>query len=189
MTDTPSPSAAARRVLIVTTNHGVETSELTVPLRALRADGVRVTVAAPRPEAIITLVHDRTVGETVAPDATLAEIDPSRFDLLLLPGGTINADRLRGDDDAQRIVRRFAVSGRPVAAICHAPWVLVDTGLAAGRTLTSYPSIRPDLVNAGAVWKDAEVVVVDADGWRLITSRSPADLDVFVSAVRDALGA
>lgn len=105
------------------------------------------------------------------------------YDLLLLPGGTVNPDKLRLNEAAVKFVEDFVSSGKPVAAICHGPWTLVEAGVVAGRTLTSYPSIRTDLRNAGATVVDEEVVV---DG-NLITSRSPEDLKAFIAAVADAL--
>ena len=107
----------------------------------------------------------------------------------MIPGGTLNADQLRADETVQQVTRAFAADAKPVAAICHAPWLLVDAGLAAGRDLTSVPTIRNDLVNAGAHWSDQEVVVDDAGGYRLITSRTPDDLDAFNAAIIDALTA
>jgi protease I len=177
-----------RTVLAIVTNYGVEQDELVVPLEHLRERGAIVTVAATSTDDVQTLVGDKDPGRAVAPDVVLDDVDPAGFDLLLIPGGTINADTLRLEAGASRIVQGFAESGRPVAAICHGPWALVEAGVLGGKTLTSSPSLRTDVVNAGAAtWKDEEVVVCDAEGWRLITSRNPGDLKAFLGAIDDTL--
>ena len=172
--------------LVITTNYGVEQDELTVPLQALRDAGIDVTVAAVSNEPIETLVGDKDPGESVTPDTTLSDVDPSAFDLLVVPGGTINADQLRGEADALNIVRAFARDGKTIAAICHAPWLLVEADLTRGKTLTSWSSLATDVRNSGATWVDQELVTDDADGWTLITSRSPEDLDAFTGAITSA---
>lgn len=176
-----------RTVLVLTSNFGTETSEIRTPIDALREAGATVTVAATEPGVVRTLELDREPGPEVPVDTTYDQVRASDYDALVLPGGTLNADQLRADETAQRVVRAFAADAKPVAAICHAPWLLVDAGLADGRELTSVPTIRTDLVNAGARWSDQEVVVDDAGGYRLITSRTPEDLDAFVAAIHDAL--
>jgi protease I len=147
--------------LVITTNYGIEQDELTVPLQALRDAGIDVTVAAVSNEPI----------------------NWSAFDLLVVPGGTINADQLRGEADALNIARAFARDGKTIAAICHAPWLLVEADLTRGKTLTSWSSLATDVRNSGATWVDQELVTDDADGWTLITSRSPEDLDAFTGAI------
>ncbi|MEG3615358.1 type 1 glutamine amidotransferase domain-containing protein [Isoptericola haloaureus] len=176
-----------RTVLAVVTNYGVEQDELVVPLEHLRDSGAVVTVAAATSDDVATLVGDKDPGRTVTPDVTLDDVDPAGFDLLLVPGGTLNADTLRLQPAATEIVRSFTRSGRPVAAICHGPWLLVEAGVVPGKTATSYPSLETDLRNAGASWKDAPVIVDPAEGWTLITSRTPDDLDDFLDAVDAAL--
>ncbi|MEV4427415.1 type 1 glutamine amidotransferase domain-containing protein [Streptomyces sp. R-07] len=176
-----------KNVLVLTTNYGTEQDELRKPVAALRENGARVTVAAQKDEAVRTLVSDRRPGADVQPDTTLEKATADGFDAVIVPGGTLNADRLRTDAEARRLVSAFADAGKPVAAICHGPWLLVDSGLAKGRELTSYPSLRPDLENAGGTWVDREVVV-DASGHHLlITSRRPGDLDAFAAAIVRAL--
>ncbi|MDO8145883.1 MULTISPECIES: type 1 glutamine amidotransferase domain-containing protein [unclassified Isoptericola] len=174
-------------VLAIVTNYGVEQDELVVPLEHLRERGAVVTVAAATSDDVATLVGDKDPGRTVTPDVTLDDVDPAGFDLLLVPGGTLNADTLRLQPSAVEIVRSFTRSGRPVAAICHGPWVLVEAGVTTGKTVTSYPSLQTDLSNAGAAWKDAPVVVDPGEGWTLITSRTPDDLDDFLEAVDEVL--
>ncbi|MFF5427939.1 MULTISPECIES: type 1 glutamine amidotransferase domain-containing protein [unclassified Streptomyces] len=176
-----------KNVLILTTNYGTEQDELTKPATVLREAGARVTVAAQKDEPVRTLVSDRDPGETVRPDTTLEKVSADDFDAVVVPGGTLNADTLRTDEDARRIVSAVAGAGKPVAAVCHGPWLLVDSGLARDRDLTSYPSLRPDLENAGARWTDREVVVDTSGGHTLITSRKPDDLDAFSAAIVDAL--
>jgi protease I len=180
---------AGKNVLVLTTNYGTEQDELRKPVAVLRDHGAHVTVAAQKDESVRTLVHDRQPGAVVQPDTTLAEATADGFDAVVVPGGTLNADRLRTDDEARRLVSAFADAGKPVAAICHGPWLLVDSGLARDRELTSYPSLRRDLENAGGTWRDREVVVDSSAAHTLITSRRPADLDAFAAAIVEALEA
>mgnify|MGYP003366637483 CR=1 FL=1 len=185
MTDTLND----KKILILSTNYGTETSELTSPLRYLKEHGAQVTVAAPSTDPIATLEGDKDPGEKVTPDATLSDVRVADYDAVVVPGGTINADTLRTDSDAQALVKSFADDGKVVAMICHAPWLLVDSGLAKGKTLTSYHSISADLRNAGATWVDQEVKVCPANGYRLITSRQPGDLDAFNRTIEETLAA
>ncbi|MEV8031713.1 DJ-1/PfpI family protein [Streptomyces sp. NPDC086182] len=176
------------RVLVLVTNYGVEQDELLVPVRRLREDGADVTIAAVTPDPIQTLVGDRDPGETVEPTTTLETLDPGAHQLLLIPGGTINADQLRLRPKVLETIRAFAASGRPIAAICHGPWALVEADVLSGKTLTSYPSVRTDARNAGAkAWVDEAVVSDTANGYTLVTSRTPKDLDDFLGAVDKAL--
>lgn len=180
-------SLEGRNVLVLTTNYGTEQDELRKPVAVLRENGARVAVAALKDEPVQTLVSDRDPGAVVRPDTTLAQETADAYDAVVVPGGTLNADLLRTDDDARRLVSAFAEAGKPVAAICHGPWLLVDSGLAKGRELTSYPSLRPDLENAGGSWVDREVVVDTSGKHPLITSRTPKDLDAFATAIVHAL--
>jgi protease I len=176
-----------RNVLAIVTNYGVEQDELVVPVDHLRENGATVDVAAAAGEPVRTLVDDKDPGKTVQPTLTLQDADPSAYDLLLVPGGTLNADALRQNGEAIATVQAFASSGRPVAAICHGPWVLVDAETVRGKTLTSYPSLRTDIRNAGGEWLDRSVVSDDTGGWTLVTSRTPKDLDDFLREVEAAL--
>ncbi|RII20192.1 General stress protein 18 [Streptomyces sp. YIM 130001] len=176
-----------RRILAMVTNYGVEQDELLTPVRHLRNQGAEVSVAAVTKDPIETLVGDQNPGESAEPDLTLAEADPAAYDLLLVPGGTLNADSLRLQDDALRVVRALTEAGKPVAAICHGPWILVEAGLVSGRTLTSYASLRTDIVNAGGDWIDKSVAVDEGDGRLLITSRTPDDLPDFLREIDAAL--
>jgi protease I len=178
-----------KQVLAIVTNYGVEQDELLEPVRHLRDHGAVVTVAAVTGDDVRTLVGDEKPGETVAPDTTIDEVDPAGFDLLLLPGGTINADTLRLQPPALSIVEAIASSGRPVAAICHGPWALVEAGKVAGATLTSYPSLATDIRNAGGTWVNQSVVRDDGAGFPLITSRTPQDLPDFLQEIDKALEA
>ncbi|MBO3089705.1 type 1 glutamine amidotransferase domain-containing protein [Cellulomonas dongxiuzhuiae] len=180
---------SGRRVLAVVTNYGVEQDELVVPVDHLRAAGATVDVAAVDDAPVETLVGDKDPGSTVQPTTTLGAADADAYDLLLVPGGTLNADTLRLQDDALRLVKAFASSGRPVAAICHGPWLLVEAGLVTGKRLTSYPSLTTDVRNAGGTWVDEEVVADDAQGFRLVTSRTPDDLKAFLQEIDAALTA
>ncbi|MEU9619425.1 type 1 glutamine amidotransferase domain-containing protein [Streptomyces sp. NPDC048155] len=176
-----------RKVLAIVTNYGVEQDELLVPLEHLRGWGAEVDVAAVSTDDVQTLVGDKAPGKTIRPELTLADVDPAGYDLLLVPGGTLNADTLRGQDAATGIVRSFTSTGRPVAAICHGPWALVEAGVVDGKKLTSYPSLRTDIRNAGGEWADEPVVTDDTRDWTLITSRNPGDLEDFLREVDAAL--
>jgi protease I len=172
--------------LIISTNYGTEQDELTGPLQALKSAGVTVAVGAPSLDPIQTLVGDKDPGESIEPNIELSAVNASDFDVLVIPGGTINADSLRTDDTAVSLVTSFMKAGKTIAAICHAPWILTEAGAAEGKTLTSYPSLATDLKNAGATWNDVELQRCDALGWTLLTSRSPKDLDAFSAAVVEA---
>lgn len=174
--------------LIITTDYGTETDEILRPLEALKDAGVEVTVASPHGNSVRTLAGDRDPGPTVDSDISLADATAADYDALVIPGGTLNADALRVDDDARGLVKDFAAAGKPVAAICHAPWILVDTDLVVGKALTSFSSVSTDIVNAGGNWEDSEVVVDTTNGYPLITSRTPDDLPAFNRELLVALG-
>jgi protease I len=153
---------------------GFEQSELLEPRAALDAAGAETRVVSPAAGEVQGWDHyDK--GEKVRVDLPLADADPDDFDALLLPGGVANPDQLRMQPEAVAFIRSFFEAGKPVAAICHAPWTLIEAGAAKGRRLTSWPSLQTDLRNAGADWVD-EAVVVDRG---LVTSRKPTDIPVF----------
>ncbi|HEV7156838.1 MAG TPA: type 1 glutamine amidotransferase domain-containing protein [Caulobacteraceae bacterium] len=162
-----------RRVAILATD-GFEESELFTPLEVLKGAGASVDVVSLRPGTIQGFDHLKP-GKTHAVDATLENADSQAYDALVLPGGANNPDRLRIEETALDFVRGFDGAGKPMGVICHAPWILINAGIAEGKTLTSYKTIRQDLANAGAKVIDQDVVV---DG-HLITSRGPDDLPAF----------
>ena len=153
---------------------GFEEVELTKPRAALDEAGATTTVVSLKPEKIQGMNH-ADKGNTVAVDRTLDEAKPENFDALMIPGGLMNPDTLRSSQEALEFVRSFFREGKPVAAICHAPWVLIDAGVIRGRTVTSWPAIKTDVRNAGANWVDKEVVVDNG----LVTSRRPDDIPAF----------
>jgi protease I len=162
---------------------GVEKVELEQPRAALEKEGAQVQLLSLKSGEIQARNHDLEPAGTFPVDRVVSDASVDEFDGLVLPGGTVNPDKLRADSSAVAFVEEFVGSGKPVAAICHGPWTLVEAGIVAGRTLTSYPSIRTDLRNAGAHVVDQEVVV---DG-NLISSRSPKDLPAFCSTVIEQL--
>ena len=168
---------AGRRVAALAAD-GFEKVELAVPLVALRAAGATVDIISLR-KGRIRGVNLHEPASRVGVDKTVEEADPADYDALLLPGGFINPDLLRQSQRAREFVRAFDAAGKPIASLCHGPWVLASAGLLQGRTLTSWPGIRDDLVNAGATWLDQDLV---RDG-NLITSRGPQDLKPFVQGV------
>ena len=153
---------------------GFEQVELTKPRAALDEAGARTTVVSIKPGKIQGMNH-ADKGDTVAVDRTLDEAKPEDFDALMIPGGLMNPDTLRSSEEALEFVRHFFREGKPVAAICHAPWVLIDASVIRGRTVTSWPAIKTDIRNAGANWVDKDVVVDNG----LVTSRKPDDIPAF----------
>jgi protease I len=166
-----------RRVAILATD-GVEQVELEEPRKALDAAGAITHLIAPEEGSIQAMNHDEQ-GARIPVDRVLAEAHASEYDALLLPGGVANPDKLRMDQHAVQFVRECMLSEKPVAAICHAVWMLVEANAVAGRTLTSWPSLQTDVRNAGGDWVDEEVRIDD----RLITSRKPDDLPAFCAAI------
>jgi protease I len=169
--------AREKRIAVLATD-GFEETELTEPVKALRAAGWRVEIVSQKQAPIQGFRH-HDKGQKVGVDKSFAQASPQEYDAVLLPGGALNADVLRADAKAQQFVRQINAQGKPMAVICHAPWLLVSAGLAKGRTLTSWPTIADDLRNAGANWVDRDVVVDE----NLITSRGPKDIPAFNSAM------
>ena len=177
-----------KRVLIITSNTGIERDELVKPLQTLRAHGAQVTHGSSKGGTTQTFVGDTEKDITVESDVQLSDVVSSDFDALVIPGGTVNADTLRQDAAALGLINDFVKAGKTVAAICHGPWALIDAGVIKGKTLTSYKSVRIDLENAGAAgWVDAQVKECKANGWTLITSRTPDDLPAFNEAIANAV--
>ena len=171
------PSIETSTVLIVAT-HGFEQSELEFPRDQLRVKGATVHVATLDGKPIKGW-EGSDWGREAEADLKLSEVNPDDYDALVIPGGQINPDLLRVEDDVIALVKHFERNGKVIAAICHAPWVLVEAGVAHGRDMTSYHSIRADVSNAGAHWKDEEVVTDQG----IVTSRNPGDLKAFVSKI------
>ena len=165
------------RVAILATD-GVEDAELREPRKALEQAGAETTLFAPKDGTIQSFKHyDK--ADTFKVNSTLANADPSKFDAVLLPGGALNADTLRVQPRAQEFIREMDRQGKPVAVICHAPWLLISAGCVRGRTMTSYHTIQDDLRNAGANWQDEEVV--RDRNW--VSSRQPSDIPAFNRAM------
>jgi protease I len=167
------------RVAVLATD-GFEQSELEKPVEALKAAGATVEVVSPKSGQIQGMEH-KDVGRKTRVDRELSQVQPSDYDALVLPGGVANPDELRANSEAVRFVRSFAEAEKPIAAICHGPWTLINAEAVEGRKMTSWPSLEVDLRNAGAEWVDQEVVV---DG-TLVTSRKPDDLPAFCSKMID----
>jgi protease I len=171
-----------RKIAVLATD-GFEQSELEEPKRLLEQAVATVTVIAPGDAKSITGWNKKDWGQKVDVDQSLDQAKADSFDALVLPGGVMNPDHLRQLPEAVHFVKAFGDAGKPIAAICHGPWTLINAELVKGHTLTSWPSLRKDLENAGAKWEDKEVV---KDG-QLITSRKPADIPAFVNAVIESL--
>jgi protease I len=162
-----------KKVAIVVTD-GFEQVELTSPRDALAREGATCEIVSPKDRKVKGWKHVEW-GDELDVDVPIADADPDDYDALLLPGGVMNPDKLRVIPEVQRFVRSFFDDGKPVAAICHGPWTLIDAGVIDGRRMTSWPSLQADLTNAGADWVDEEVVVDRS----LVTSRKPDDLPAF----------
>ena len=172
-----------KKIAILATD-GFEQSELLEPRKALLAEGATVTVISPKTGKIQGMKHDEK-GDTVTVDLELSKARPEDFDALVLPGGVANPDTLRTDKEAVAFVKHFVTAGKPVAAICHGPWTLIEADAVRGRKMTSWPSLHTDLKNAGANWVDQPVVV---DG-NFVTSRKPDDLKDFNREIINLFGA
>ena len=162
-----------KRILILATN-GFEQSELEVPRDRLKAAGAQVDIVSPE-QGEIKGWDMKDWGRKVKVDKPLGDARASDYDAIVLPGGQINPDLLRVNKDALALIKAFYNAGKTVAAVCHAPWLLVETGIAKGKKMTSYHSIKTDVMNAGATWEDREVVTDNG----VITSRNPGDLEAF----------
>jgi protease I len=173
---------SGKRVAIIATDY-FEEAELVEPRDALRRSGAEVRVYSTSTDPIQAMQGDTEKTQKVDVDGTFDDLDVSAVDVVLVPGGTVNADRIRVEEKAQAIVRATNEAGKPLAVICHGAWLLVSAGLADGRRLTSFHTIADDVRNAGGTWVDEQVVV---DG-NLITSRQPGDLPAFVKAIEDSL--
>ena len=171
-----------KKVAIIATDH-FEEAELVEPRDALAKAGAEVKIYSSGTDPIQAVEGDTKPTQKVDVDGTFDDLDVASVDAVVVPGGTVNADTIRTDEKAQAIVRGINEAGKPLAVICHGPWLLVSAGLAKGRRLTSYHSVADDVRNAGGDWVDEEVVV---DG-SLITSRNPGDLPAFIKALEDAL--
>jgi len=173
---------AGKKVAILVAD-GFEQSELTSPREALEEAGAETDIVSPA-EGKVRAWNETKWGKRFKVDVALAEAKPDQYDALLLPGGLMNPDTLRQKPQALDFVREFFEAGKPVAAICHGPWTMIDAGVVQNRRMTSYPSIQTDLKNAGAHWVDEEVVVDNG----LVTSRSPKDLPAFNRKMIEEIG-
>jgi protease I len=170
------------RVAVLVANQGIEEVELTEPWRALQRAGARPELVAPLGGEAQTVRHHEP-GAVFPVDRTVANADPSEYIGLVLPGGVANPDELRTHPDAVAFARAFVEAGKPVAAICHGPWTLVEADVVRGRTLTSWPSLKTDIRNAGGTWVDAQV----HNDRGLVTSRAPGDLSAFCATMVEEL--
>lgn len=169
---------SGRTVAFVTANEGVEQAELTEPWSAVARAGGHPVLVAPKTGDVHAFRHLTAAG-TFTAEISTADARPDDFDGVVLPGGVANADQLRTDDAAVRFVRACFDAGKPVAVICHGPWALVEADVVDGRVMTSWPSLQTDLRNAGAEWRDEEVVVCERGPNTLVSSRKPDDLPAF----------
>jgi protease I len=168
-----------RKVAILIAPQGTEHSELTRPLKAVEDAGAEVTLVGVEQGEAKTVEGDLEPVDTFMVDAAAKDVSADEFDALIIPGGTVGADKLRGNGHAVKFVREFFEQGKPVAAICHGPWLLVEAGVLEGRKLTSYPTLKTDIRNAGGTWVDREVMVDEG----LVTSRRPDDLRAFCDKI------
>jgi len=166
------------KTIAILATDGFEKSELFEPLNAVKKQGAHVDIVSIK-EGAIKSWDNKNWGETIQVDKLVETANASNYDALILPGGVINPDTLRVNEDALAFIRDFFEQGKPVAAICHAPWLLISAGVIENREVTSFHSIKTDVMNAGAHWKDKEVVVDSG----LITSRNPKDLPAFIDKI------
>jgi protease I len=171
-------SLKGRKIAIVATD-GVEQVELEKPRQAVQEAGGETELLSPEPGEIQAMNHDLEPADTFPVDKSISDVSAADYDALILPGGTVNADKLRIEEDVVSFVKDVFKAGKPVGVICHGPWTLVEADLVRDRTLTSYPSLKTDIRNAGGEWVDEEVVVDQG----LVTSRNPDDLPAFCAKI------
>ena len=175
---------AGRKVALLIAPEGTEEPEFSEPKKALEAAGATVHVVSTQTGEVKTVNHDLEPGSSYTADQSFGDVSASDYDALVIPGGTVGADKLRGTPEAVTFIHGFFEQGKPVGAICHAPWTLIEADVVKGRTLTSYPTLQTDLRNAGATWQDEEVVTDQG----LVTSRNPDDLPAFCAKLVEEIG-
>jgi protease I len=171
-----------KKILFLVANEGVEQVELTSPWQAVQDAGGEPVLAAPK-VGEVQAYHHLDKGDVFPATVATAELSADDYAGVVLPGGVANPDQLRMDDAAVGFLRRWTQSGRPVAAICHGPWTLVEADAVRGKTLTSWPSLQTDVRNAGGQWRDEPVLICPEGGYSLVTSRKPDDLEAFDEAL------
>jgi len=172
-----------KKVAFLMANAGVEQVELTTPWQTVEEAGGLPVLVAPEAGNVQAFNHDVEKADTFPVDIAVGQASVDDYAGLVLPGGTTNPDQLRTVDEAVNFVKSFVNAGKPVAAVCHGPWSLVEANVLREKTLTSWPSLRTDIANAGGTWVDEEVFVCPCNDWTLITSRKPDDLKAFCSAI------
>lgn len=175
-----------KKIAFLMANSGVEEVELTHPWKALQDEGATTVLIAPERGTVQAFESDVEKAGTYEAELAVADADAGDYDALVLPGGTTNPDKLRLDDDAVAFVKAVAAGGKPIAAICHGPWTLIEAGVVDGKQLSSWPSLRTDVTNAGGTWLDQEATTCTHGGYTLVSSRNPGDLDAFSKAAIDA---
>jgi protease I len=177
-----SNELSGKRIAFLVAKVGVEQVELTAPWQAMQDAGAQATLLAPAKDTVQAMNGDVEKADTFEPDRAVGEASADDFDALVLPGGVANPDKLRTDPQAVAFVTAFARAGKPIASICHGPWTLVEAGVVQGKTLTSWPSLQTDIRNAGGDWRDEQSFTCPAEGFTLVTSRKPDDLEAFNAA-------
>ncbi|MBE7218123.1 MAG: type 1 glutamine amidotransferase [Caulobacteraceae bacterium] len=179
------PQLDGKTIAILIAPRGTEDPEFAKPKEAVEAAGAKVVVVGLEAGEAKTVNHDLDPGSTYKVDKSIDDVSAADFDALLIPGGCVGADKLRGNDQVVHLVKGFFDAGKPAGVICHAPWTLVEAGVVEGRTLTSFPTLQTDIENAGGAWVDREVVVDRG----LVTSRNPNDLPAFCEKIVETFAA